>query len=524
MQRMKKTKLNKKKLVAPSAPPTANTDCQKFITALEELNQPWNWVVETFIQLLQEPNAEGQWAPQIKSYKYSQTPLKDGRWFLPESMNAQHGPVPLGIVLKNVFEVSVRDSWNHGESIKRRLIPVAMLGPGALFGAFEFCDSRASVPSLRDYEVSAGSRAFKIVPRNGDSIRAPNGTFFGLESNSSEWNDWAAGRADHDALIRYYDIHKQWTATILLLTQTPPNPTGKERDLLDVVQKEAWRQSRHLREGHLKWLRHDLNPLKFSTSRQALDSTKPKKSKKLAIPTKALAAASKFKRKVELALNEECLVFGNPGKPEEFGPFTSLVEKINEGLGIREPLQSTDVLAPLLVHDTCSSSYLSLSDDALAFVKPADYTKIQSATKVIAESFQALGNLSCDVAEATKHSGRADEFWRGAIELKSRFPNLPCLKILSEEADKNVFEGSVIVIAQHLLEETGSLIQSLIEIGGKKLAPRIFVIGKPYSSNFRVWQRIVNMQVNVEELFFEWKRGEFAAAYRDACQRLWEKV
>lgn len=495
----------RKLTVTPSPAPT-NSDCQEFIAALEELKQPCNWVVQAFIRLLQLDGAKNRWAPQLLNYTYGQTPLQDGHWFLPKLKTAQHGPVPLGIVHTNVFEVSIRDSWMQGAVAKQRLIPVAMLGPGALFGAFEFCDLRASVSSLRNYEVSAGSRAFKIVPKRGDSIRTSTGAFFKSLKNSNRCEAWREGRADHDELIRYYELDGSWKATILLLTQTPLNLTPKERDLIDVFQNEAWRQSRHLREGHLKWLRHDLNPQEFS------------------VRTVALAAASKFKRKVELALAEECLVFGNPTKLEEYGPCSSLLEKINGELANREQLQQYDVLAPLLVHDTGSPSYLSLSEDALVFGTSGDFTQIQKATKTIAESLQSAAKLSCDISLATQKGGRADEFWRGAIQLKPRFPNLPCLKAIRDLADKNVFDGSAVAIAQHLLEETGSMIQSLIEIGGQGLPSRIFVIGKPYSSNFRVWQRISNLGVNVEDLFFAWKPGEFDGAYRGACKKLWSSV
>ncbi len=514
---MKRTTPNtkKEKLAGTPPPPRTNTDCQEFIRALEELDQPWNWVVQAFIRLLQLDDAENRWAPQIKNYTYSQTPLKDGRWFLPNSRHAQHGPVPLGIVLQNVFEIAIRDAWTqqikdgqgHTHLIEQaRLVPVAMLGPGALFGAFEFCDLLACIPSLRNYEVSAGSRAFKIVPKGGDSIRTPSGAFFNWLKNSKRCEAWREGRADHDELIRYYELDASWNATILLLTQTPLNLTPKERNLLDVFQNEAWRQSRHLREGHLKWLRHDMNPEEFR------------------IRTKALAAASKFKRKVELALTEECLVFGNPTKLEEYGPCSGLLEKINIELANREQLQQTDVLTPLLLHDTGSPSFLSFSDDALVFGTSGDFTQIQDATDTIAKSLQSGGKLSCDISLATQKGGRADAFWRGAIQLKPRFPTLPCLNAVRDLADNNVFESSAVVIAQHLLEETGSLIQSLIEIGGKVLASRIFVVGKPYSSNLRVWQRISNLGVNVEDLFFAWKPGEFDGAYRYACGKLWGSV
>ena len=511
--------------------PSGVNDCEEFISALGDLKQPWNWVVRAFIRLLQEPNAKHRWAPQLLHYFYAQTPLNDGRWFMPGSTAAQHGPVPLGIVCNNTFEVAIRDEWKQGNERKLRLIPVAMLGPGALFGAFEFCDLRACVPSLRNYEVSAGSRAFKIVPKKGDSIRIPSGAFCSFLKESNRCQDWREGRAEHDELVRYYQLASSWTATMLVLSQTPPNLTPRERGLLDVVQNEAWRQSRHLREGHLKWLRHDLD-LK--------DLTIPK--------PLSIAIVSKFKRKVELALSEECLVFGNPAKLEEYGPCSALIKKINGSINNRE-LQETDVLAPLLLHDTGSPSYLSLTDEASVFGTSGDYTQIRKVTGDIIKAVKDA-NPSCHIAEATVKAGRADEFWRGAVELKPRFAELPCLDSICRQVTGNPFAGCAVVAAQHLLEETGSLLQAIIRIQlaeasrqlatldpqthasqHKELAAKIenlpkhvFVIGKPYSSNVRVWQRLSNLGVSIDRLFFDWNLGEFEEAYREACRALWSKV
>jgi len=507
-----------------------NGDCNVFIKALEELNQPWNWTIRAFVRLLQEPNAKSRWSPRLVEYRYGQNPLKDGRWFLPGEASAQHGPVPLGIVCKNTFEVAIRDEWKQGNEQKRRLIPVAMLRPGTLFGAFEFCDLRAGVSSLGNYEVSAGSRAFKIAPMKGYSIRIPSGAFY--RSLRNRCKDWLAGRAEHDELIHYYELTSSWTATILLLTQTPLNLTPRERGLLDVVQNEAWRQSRHLREGHLKWLRHDLD-LK--------DLTIPK--------PLSVAVVSKFKRKIELALTEECLVFGNPTNLEEYGPYGALLKKISEELNDRT-LQDSDVLVPRLLHDAEAASYLSLTDEASVLITSDDYGNLRKmAGEVFSEVKADLE--TCDIRTVTIEVGKPiDEFWHGALELKPRFAKLPCLESVSNQIRGNLFEGCAFIIAQHLLEETGSLIDAILRIQKNdaglvpnatnastqahrkehvteklaKLPQNLFVLGKPYSSNVRVWQRLFNLGLSVEPLFFDWNLGDFEGSYRKACERLWKRV
>jgi S-adenosylhomocysteine hydrolase len=522
---------------------------EKFVQALRSLNQPWNPVVRAAIKLLEQPDALERWKPDILEYAYSECPLIDGHWRQPGSTNSEHGPVPLGIVLKNVFEVAIRDKWKDGSQEKQRLVPVAMLDPGALFGAFEFCDVLASTPSLHNYEVSAGSRAFKIVRRQTDGIRWCNGAFFKSLKNLNACSDWRVGCADHDAMIRYYDlhcceacrspgsedVHNHWTAEILLLTQTPVPILAYERDFLDVVQNAAWQQSQHLREGHLKWLRHDLSAAEFDAK------------------TVTLAAVSKFKRKLELATSEECILFGELAADERlrcYGPLTELLEKINDTLfptkktpqlnsnsrGSKkdnERITSGDILVPVFLHDTGGPCYLSLWDDTSVFHKDADinpksemYRGMGATIGKIVERVDRPDYPAITITAKTQSGGRADPFWRGAVELKSRFPQLPCLEAAKPEQGTNSFARSAIVMAQHLLEETGSLIQKLVDIGGQSLAEHVFVIGKPYSSNPRVWKRISNLGVHVEELldYDMWKRGEFEAAWRKACKALWDVV
>jgi hypothetical protein len=486
-----------------------------FIQRLRDLNQPWNRLLRAFVRLRELPDAVTRWRPMLAAYGYSETPLKDGTWFLPGSKTPQDAPVPLGIVLNHVFEVSIRDRWTiqvcqtaveEAEDKanpdkkpppqvieKQRLAPVAMLPPGAGFGTFESHDQDACIAPLKNYEVSAGSRAFKIVPSNGDSLRSRNGKFLKLHTNSSEWHQWKAGQADHDALIRYYGLHRpgsgqRWTAEMLLLTSTPADPTPEERDLLAAVHREAWRQARHMHEWYMASQRHDPCPNDFLSNSHRL----------LAAP------ASKFVRKLKLAASEEFIVFGHPAQLNDYGPLGDLVANINQGLGDRnEQLKDTDILVPMLLHDSGRPCYLSLSDDALEPIQLDEYKPLRIATeKAVQLVKDALGTAGCTTESALRSGGRADLFWRASVRLTSRFPSLPCLEAVARElGGAHPFEGCVLVLAQHLLEETGSLLQTLFDLGGRGLASRTYILGKPYSSNVRVWQRIKHLQVQVEDLF-----------------------
>jgi hypothetical protein len=522
------------------------TGDNQYVAALKKLNQRYNPAVLAAIRLLSKEEFATRWKPEIFKYKYSECPLMGGHWLRPGSTAPEHGPVPLGVVLDGIFEVVIRDTWQEKNSPKERLIPIAMLRPGALFGTFEFCDLLASTPSLRDYEVSAGSRAFKIARRDTDALRkfkpktgAPVGLGKKLQSFKSSVKPnvdaWLNGSEDAQ-LVRAFELEGGWSAEILLLTQTPVKMRPDERDFLDVVQNAAWQQSRHLREGHLKWLRHDLGP------------------KDLDIRSVTIAAISKFRRKLELATVEECVVFGAAPPPDNepnsqplkpYGPIKELLDRINETLfppkkrsyssdaaedttdaedQQLEGVSPKDVLVPLFLHDTGGTCYLSLSDDVLVFGRGDDFTEIRTPAQTIADGLPKSADVSYGVSDETVEGGRTDPFWRGTIGLKSKFPEPHCLNIFDGKVDKSLFTNCVIVAAQHLLEETGSLFQTLLRIGGKALAGNIFVVGKPYSSNPRVLHRIRNLGVQVKELVEVWPPGEFEDAWHRACHSLWAQV
>jgi len=534
---------------AATSPAAAQADDNDYVGALKKLKQPYNPVVVSAIKLLSQRTLLARWKPEILEYSYSECPLVDGHWFRPGSKEPEHGPVPLGVVLDRVFEVGIRDKWEEHNTPKQRLIAIAMLTPGALFGKFEFCDLLASTPSLRNYEVSAGSRAFKIVRRETDALRkcskvgAPVGLGKKLQGLGKTAEPlvkaWIDGGGD-DELVRAFRLENSWTAKILLLTQIPVQMLREERDFLDVVQNAAWQQSRHLREGHLKWLRHDLGPKQLSSARSATS-----------------AAISKFRRKLELATAEECVVFGTPPAPPQpagadqhaftpYGPLKELVEKINETLSPPKKKPQTtpgdnqkgvtalakknervlleDVLVPLFLHDTGQPCYLSLSDDALVFGKKDDYTELRDAANEVARYVAGSVDGSCQIREATVEGGHTDPFWRGTVELTSRFPEPYCLVEVQKLIPDATFADSAIVIAQHLLEETGSLIQAVLKKGADGFARNVFVIGKPYSSNVRVLKRIRNLGVHVEGLLSDWNRGAFESAWHIACQTLWAHV
>src|SRR4051794_1700295 len=80
------------------------------------------------------------------------------------------------------------------------------------------------------------------------------------------------------------------------------------------------------------------------------------------------------------------------------------------------------------------------------------------------------------------------------------FPVLPVLEALSERVAPRflpVFQSTVFVCVQHLLETTGSLFESLIALGARP--ERIVVLGKLYSTNIAVAERLRQLGIQVLE-------------------------
>lgn len=494
-------------------------------TELQQLGQPWNPLVCGAIQLLLQPETMTRWRPKVLEYRYAARVLRNSRWYQPDKEELEYGLTPLGIVLDNILEVAIPEEEElKDQQEQRQLIPVAILSPGALFGAFEFLDRRAALPPCCPYEISAGSRTFKIVRRNGVNIRMPGGQFYkslpeGLRKS------WGKGLTGHDALISHYGLGRNWTAKVLFFLRTPRFFSFYEREFLEIVYEEAWRQLRHLRNGYQMWLRRDVTP------RELVDSDARGVSKPLT------TAICKFKRKLELAISEEYMVFSalsNLADLNLYGPIAELVEYIN-GCGedpkiikkkctLRNKVRQEDVLVPMLLHDRASPGYLSLSDDAIIFQNEKSkkgLTIIQQQSKLVAQIIIPC----CQVRiQSVAQSGKVDPFWSGAVQLLSRFPELPCLTALRASMGTHAFARCCLVMALDLREEIGSLIQTLLEIGGREFADRIFIIGKPYSSNVRVWQRIRNLGVHIEDITYKWKPGQFKQAWQTACEKFWTRV
>ncbi len=104
------------------------------------------------------------------------------------------------------------------------------------------------------------------------------------------------------------------------------------------------------------------------------------------------------------------------------------------------------------------------------------------------------------------------------------FDELPLLDRIASQAPRPLesLSGIMLVCVQHLLETTGSLIQTLLSLG---LDPKnIHILGKSYSSNPGVENRLRALGVNVAETGRQQHWGEYSTQLTEDVARLWTQV
>jgi S-adenosylhomocysteine hydrolase len=107
------------------------------------------------------------------------------------------------------------------------------------------------------------------------------------------------------------------------------------------------------------------------------------------------------------------------------------------------------------------------------------------------------------------------------------FKSLPVLdkiiqKVRVEPQVAAVFSRVVFVFVQHLLESTGSLIEALATLGGR--TDKMFVLGKSYSANVDVMERLRSIGVSVQVNSIPNPGTPFSEAFENDVHKLWELV
>lgn len=106
--------------------------------------------------------------------------------------------------------------------------------------------------------------------------------------------------------------------------------------------------------------------------------------------------------------------------------------------------------------------------------------------------------------------------------LFSRLPVLDWVEKYFTGVDSRLLRGCALVGVQHLLETTGSLFESLISSGLP--AQNIFVLGKLYSANKAVEDRLRELGINVLENQVPRRFGTFCDQFASDVRNLWAMV
>ena len=105
------------------------------------------------------------------------------------------------------------------------------------------------------------------------------------------------------------------------------------------------------------------------------------------------------------------------------------------------------------------------------------------------------------------------------------FPNLNVLDAIIEQVKNkshHLLEDVYLVATQHLLESTGSLFKTLLDLGLR--SNRCFIQGKLYSNSFTVVQGLKELGFYVQPSTCLEGRGQFIQSFRRDIASLWAKV
>lgn len=101
------------------------------------------------------------------------------------------------------------------------------------------------------------------------------------------------------------------------------------------------------------------------------------------------------------------------------------------------------------------------------------------------------------------------------------FPELPVVRAVSNRvsSDRQMFEHTLFVCVQHLLESTGSLIESLLALGVNR--QNVFVLGKIYSLNSSVLARLRRLGVGITDSTVPNGGGSYRNTFAADVDSLW---
>ncbi len=116
-----------------------------------------------------------------------------------------------------------------------------------------------------------------------------------------------------------------------------------------------------------------------------------------------------------------------------------------------------------------------------------------------------------------------------AFELNEKHMNnistptgIPVINAILKIVKNGIFDDCLFVCAQHLLYTTVDLLDGLIYLGAKP--QRIFLLGKPYSTNPHVFHFLSSKGINVVENSLQKKYGYFLESFDKDVKNAWSNV
>lgn len=497
-------------------------------------------------------------------YRYGQTLLKDGRLefhcdcaecsAIKRDFSRAHVDIPLGLVMEKRFEI-VEETKQDGNSARTLVTPRRMLDKGELFGVFETLGRVKGITESAPWTLYAGARS--IVPLAPEGLGfgkqlkalfgAANATFVEFPDIRKKttkvteigWWDCLKNLAD--------SLHIEWRANVVLFS---PEWLDQHKDILLRYLYEVgyWQQetlARTLRQqddakrNFSYWRLKDAELLRNAFHIADLFQKRGLGFKAVSIDDSqgpllqllghiaTLPTAKKFQ--FPFLLEPAYLGIQVEETQALYHSVTNPVFTENNING--KPAQGLNTLWEEI--ETECSPFNVAKWEAFG-ANTNEQIKLKKISEFAARHFDNDFAAQIDIARrygwhgiaesGGEHSGalRQKGFMTAFVRIAPReFPKLPVLEHVIADTP-SALKDVMIVAVQHLLDTTGSLVESFLRLG---VRPQdVYILGKPYSTSSKVSKSLAAMGVNVYKNHIPVPWHGFSKAFDQDLRMLWEQV
>ena len=479
---------------------------------------------------------------------------------------------PLGMVVSNDFELFL-DTGRDFEYDGIPTYPLKLLKPGDLFGVFETCDaysgSGKSIEDIPPWSISCGCRTCFILPHQYRPFRDSLTKF---QIKPGDLKKGGAFFNDHSKLIHtifYQAVNSsqsikgalpQCLGRVLVFPKSWVDVFFKAEDQISsYLMKVAWNSTKHIRDDHLLQVRWYSLQAKFENEDIPFNNITFDIFKYIVLAGHGerslfVRSNNKVAIQVEEAIKNSYDVHHpaiftienlSDNSPYNCGYlslnyiFNFYNEKIGFNRGVRKLVvtlkKAFDLLGPgeFGYKDKYDVDfYYTTSRDSLGCEQVNKYnctSELLSHEQFIDDYPSLLQSTNPNKISAGKATSSTEcKFTKGFIRVskvsKDSFLRLYTLDGLDFYSSPffTMFQSTVFVCLQHLLETTGSLIQKLLCSGAD--ASNVFLLGKKYSSCAKVSEKLRGLNVCLlENSHVEIDKG-FSYSIRVDVERLWQTV